>query len=198
MNYHRLLVASVLAALTTIVAPVFPQEAVESASPENIEPKPIVEKSPEEKPSKRAREEATEKAVRDLQDSMTAEQFKAAGLDKLSPEELKNLNASLQGSRRAAEKKAAEKATAEVTKKMAAESRAKMDEILSRVDGAFSGVTGHTIIKLEDGTTWKQANVDDHYRAQVTDRPPVKVWRGPFGYKMRVVGTGEFYVDPVR
>src|ERR1700730_15729879 len=193
MKYHRLLLALVVAALTSIVVPVFSQEAVESASPENIEPKPIVEN-----PSRRTTEKTSEKPVRDLQDSMTAEQFKAAGLDKLSPEELKRLNESLQGSRREGEKKAVEKATAEIKKKVATESRAKMDEILSRVDGDFAGITGHTVIKLEDGTKWKQVNVDEHYRARVTYRPPVKVWHGAFGYRMRIVGTGEFYVDPVR
>lgn len=198
MKHHRLLLASVVAALTSIVVPVFSQEAVESASPENIEPKPIVEKSSEEKPSRRTTEKSPEKPVRDLQDSMTAEQFKAAGLDKLSPEELKRLNESLQGARREGEKKAVEKATAEIKKKVATESRAKMDEILSRVDGDFAGITGHTVIKLEDGTRWKQVNVDEHYRARVTYRPPVKVWHGAFGYRMRIVGTGEFYVDPVR
>src|ERR1700730_3106842 len=200
MNYYRLLVASVVAALTTMVAPVFPQEAVESASPETIEPKPLVERAPEvaSARSKRSKPNAEEKPVRDLQDSMTAEQFKAAGLDKLSPEELQRLNASLQGSRREAEKKAVEKATAEIKNKASTETHAKMDEILSRVDGTFSGVTGHTVIKLEDGTTWKQANVEERYRARVTYHPPVKVWHGAFGYKMRVVGTGEFYVDPVR
>ena len=197
MNYHRFLVASVVAALTAVAVSVFPQEAVEGTPPESIEPKPLVEKNPEEKPSKRAKEETTEKSVRDLQDTMTAEQFKAAGLDKLSPEELKTLNSTLKGSRQEAEKKAVEKATAEITKK-AAESHAKMDEILSRVDGDFAGITGHTIIKLEDGTKWKQVNVDDRYRARVTYHPPVKVWHSAFGYRMRVVGTGEFYVDPVR
>jgi len=198
MKHHRLLLASVVAALTIMVTPAFSQEAVESASPENIEPKPIVEKPSEEKPSRRTTEKTSEKPVRDLQDSMTAEQFKAAGLDKLSPEELKRLNESLQGSRREGEKKAVEKATAEIKKKVATESRAKMDEILSRVDGDFAGITGHTVIKLEDGTKWKQVNVDEHYRARVTYRPPVKVWHGAFGYRMRIVGTGEFYVDPVR
>ena len=198
MKHHRLLLASVVASLTIMLGPVFSQEAVESASPESIEPKPIVEKSAEEKPSKRTTEKSPEKPVRDLQDSMTAEQFKAAGLDKLSPEELKRLNESLQGARREGEKKAVEKATAEIKKKVATESRAKMDEILSRVDGDFAGITGHTVIKLEDGTKWKQVNVDEHYRARVTYRPPVKVWHGAFGYRMRIVGTGEFYVDPVR
>jgi hypothetical protein len=201
MKYHRLLAISVVAALITVVAPVFSQEGVETASsPESIEPKPLVERSSDGAlaPRKGSKPNVQEKPARDLQDSMTAEQFKAAGLDKLSPEELKTLNASLKGSRQEAEKKAVEKATVEITKKAAAESHAKMDEILSRVDGDFGGITGHTIIKLEDGTKWKQVNVDDRYKARVTYHPPVKVWHSAFGYRMRVVGTGEFYVDPVR
>jgi hypothetical protein len=200
MNSARLLIPVLIAALTTVVVPVFSQEALETASPEGIEPKPLVERSSAEAPapSKRSKPNAEEKPARDLQDSMTAEQFKAAGLDKLSPEELKTLNASLRGSTKEAEKKAVEKATVEITKKAAAESHTKMDEILSRVDGEFAGVTGRSIIKLEDGTKWKQVNGDERYKARVTYHPPVKVWHSAFGYRMRVVGTGEFYVDPVR
>jgi len=123
---------------------------------------------------------------------MTAEEFKAAGLDKLSSEELKNLNAWLQGYREVAETKAAEKATAKAAK------MARLEQTLSRVDGTFTGLTGRTIIKLQDGTVWKQANIEDRYRAQVTDHPAVFVSRGPFGWKMRIEGTPEFYVNPVR
>ena len=74
----------------------------------------------------------------------------------------------------------------------------KMDLIVSRVDGSFQGLTGRTIIRLEDGTVWKQANADDRYRSQVTDHPAAAVIHGVFGYKMRIEGTQEFYVDPVR
>ena len=75
---------------------------------------------------------------------------------------------------------------------------ARLEQTLSRVDGTFTGLTGRTIIKLQDGTVWKQANIDDRYRAQVTDHPAVFVSRGPFGWKMRIEGTPEFYVNPVR
>ena len=134
---------------------------------------------------------------------MNAEEFKAAGLDKLSTEELKSLNAWLQGYRQKAETKAAETATAqaneEIQKKITPDIKAQMGGgILTRVDGEFKGLTGHTVIKLEDGSVWKQANADDRYRAQVTNSPPVKVTHTSFGYKMRIVGTGEFYVDQVR
>jgi hypothetical protein len=176
------------------------QEAVEQKAEQSAE-STSSEQTTEATP--KAKKETEAGSRRDIQDSMTAEEFKSAGLDKLSAEELKSLNGWLQGYRQNAETKAAEKATAkateEIQKKITPDIKAQMaGGILSRVDGEFKGLTGHTIIKLEDGSVWKQANADDRYRAQVTDRPPAKVTHTSFGYKMRVVGTGEFYVDPVR
>ena len=129
-----------------------------------------------------------------IQEMMTPEEFRAAGLNKLSPEELQKLDAWLQGYRQVTEQTAEKKATA----KAAAESHAKMDLLVSRVDGQFNGLTGRTVIRLEDGTVWKQANADDRYRPKVTDHPAAAVIHGVFGYKMRIEGTQEFYVDPVR
>ena len=201
MRYWLLL--TLLAAVTGLcLRPAIAQEAVEKSSAEiSAEP----EQSPAASTEKKTEEEPTKEksssrgaSSETLQDMMTAEEFKAAGLDKLSEEELKNLNAWLQGYRHTTATKAAEEATAEVTKKVAKESRAKLDNLVSRVDGTFNGLTGNTVIKLEDGTVWKQANAGDRFHAQITDHPPAAVMHGVFGYKMRVVGTGEFYVDPVR
>ena len=126
---------------------------------------------------------------------MSAEEFKAAGLNKLSADELQKLDAWLQGYRQVTEQTAEKKATT----KAAAESHAKLDLLVSRVDGTFNGLTGRTVIRLEDGTVWKQANADDRYRSRVTDHPAAAVIHGVFGYKMRLEGaTQEFYVDPVR
>src|SRR4029453_18622927 len=80
-----------------------------------------------------------------IQDMMSSAEFKAAGLNKLSPEELQKLNAWLQGYRDVTEKAATKKATAVA-------SRTKLDLLVSRVDGQFNGLTGRTIIRLEDGT----------------------------------------------
>jgi len=126
-----------------------------------------------------------------IQQMMSPAEFKAAGLGKLSSEELEKLNAWLQGYREVAEQKAEKKATARAE-------RTKLDLLVSRVDGQFNGLTGRTVIRLEDGTVWKQANADDRFRPRVTDRPAAAVIHGIFGYKMTVEGTGEFYVDPVR
>jgi hypothetical protein len=142
------------------------------------------------KPACAAREEMSGS----IQQMMTPEEFKAAGLSKLSPDELQKLDAWLQGYRQVTEQTAEKKATA----KASAESHAKMDLLVSRVDGTFNGLTGRTVIRLEDGTVWKQANADDRYRPKVTDHPAAAVIHGVFGYKMQIEGTQEFYVDPIR
>jgi hypothetical protein len=129
-----------------------------------------------------------------IKEVMSPEEFKAAGLNKLSAEELQKLDAWLQGYRQVTEQAAEKKATA----KASAESHAKMDLLVSRVDGTFNGLMGRTVIRLEDGTVWKQANADDRYRAKVTDHPAAAVIHGVFGYKMRIEGTQDFYVDPIR
>lgn len=126
-----------------------------------------------------------------IQEMMSPEEFKAAGLNKLSPDELQKLDAWLQGYRQVTEKAAEKKATARAE-------RTKMDVLVSRVDGTFNGLTGRTIIRLEDGTAWKQANADDRYRPKNTDHPAAVVIHGVFGYKMQLEGTQAFYVDPVR
>lgn len=134
---------------------------------------------------------AREEMSGSIQQMMTPAEFKAAGLNKLSSEELQKLDAWLQGYRDVTEKAAAKKATAVA-------SRTKLDLLVSRVDGSFDGLTGRTVIRLEDGTVWKQANADDRFRPKVTDHPAAVVIHGVFGYKMQLEGTGEFYVDPVR
>jgi hypothetical protein len=183
------------------------QEAVESR-------KPLEESSPEPTPKSSKKEE---KPARSLEETMRPEEFKAAGLDKLSEDELQHLDAYLQGYRESAKKKAAEQANAnaqeeikkanakaeeaqkatEVAKKEAASSRTKLDALVSRVDGTIDGVKGHAVIRLEDGTVWKQTNPDDRYPATVKDRPTAVVMHTTFGYKMRIEGMPEFYVDPV-
>src|SRR6187551_830870 len=74
-----------------------------------------------------------------IKEMMSADEFKAAGLNKLSADELQKLDAWLQGFRQVTEQTAEKKATARA-------SRTKMDLIVSRVDGQFHGLTGRTII----------------------------------------------------
>src|ERR1051326_4046702 len=130
-----------------------------------------------------------------IQNMMSPEEFKAAGLDKLSSEELEKLNAWLQGYR-----EATEKVTEKKTEKRVASQQSFFhhEPIVSRVDGSFAGLKGHTLIQLEDGTLWKQANLDDKAGPSPIDHPGAAVvWTG-LGYKMRIQGVAEFYVNPVK
>ena len=62
-----------------------------------------------------------------LQDKMTPAEFKAAGLDKLTPAELASLNAWLQGKVSEESRKAATKAAAEARKEVAQSTRGFFD-----------------------------------------------------------------------
>jgi len=172
-------------------------------------PAPAEESSPEATPEKKAKKETTpEKPAKSLEETMRPEEFKAAGLDKLNEDEMQHLDAYLQGYRESTKKKAAEQAQAQATeeikkaKQEAAEeaktsARTKLDSLVSRVDGTIDGVKGRAVIRLEDGTVWKQVNQDERYRATITDHPAAVVLHTTFGYKMRIEGMPEFYVDPV-
>src|SRR5436305_6700192 len=105
-------------------------------------------------PATRAQDEES------IKHAMSPEEFHEAGHDKLSDEELRNLDRWLAGDREKTAKKAA-----------ARTSRTKMDLVVSRVSGSFPGLTGKTIIQLEDGTVWRQANKYDHYGASPIDHP---------------------------
>ena len=126
----------------------------------------------------------------DIQQQMSPEQFRAAGLQKLTPEELTKLNRWLQGYRDQAVQKAEKKAAVR-------EQRAKLQLIVSRVDGVWNGIAPGVVIQLEDGSKWKLSNKDEHYGGHA-DHPAVAVYKaGFFGWKMRVSRIAEFYVTQV-
>src|SRR4029077_12207969 len=78
-----------------------------------------------------------EEASGGIQEMMSPEEFKAAGLNKLTPDELQNLDAWLQGYRQVTEQKAEKVASARAAKI----EKTKMDLLVSRVDGTFYGLT---------------------------------------------------------
>src|SRR5438552_3377749 len=205
MVFNRLGFAAVVLISLLLIGRLWSQEAVDLEK----SAKPAEETTPEPSttPEKSAKKEASEKPTRGVEETMRPEEFKAAGLDKLSEDELQHLDAWLKGYRQTTQKKATEqaqakateeikKATEKVTEEANRTARTKLDTLVSRVDGSFDGLKGRTIIRLEDGTVWKQANVDDHFRAPATEHPTAVVLHTTFGYKMRVDGTQEFYVVP--
>jgi outer membrane biosynthesis protein TonB len=210
MSLHRIYITVV--ALSSFAAlSGFAQEALDVERPnqpnQEASPGATPGESPAKAPKKSAEKPADQqKPAKSLEETMRPAEFKSAGLDKLSEDELQHLDAWLQGYRHSTEKKANEQAQAKaneqvkkVTEQAAvrAATTQKMDSLVSRVDGNFAGLKGRTVIKLEDGTVWKQANADEIYRPTVTDHPAAVVLHTTFGYKMRIEGMPEFYVDPV-
>src|SRR5207245_2926156 len=173
MVFNRLGFAAVVLISFLLIGRLWSQEAVDLER----SAKPAEETTPEPSttPEKSAKKEASEKPTRGVEETMRPEEFKAAGLDKLNEDELQHLDAYLQGYRESAKKKAAEQAQAtaheeikkanekaEKAEKATAEAkvnaRTKLDSLVSRVDGNIDGVKGHAVIRLEDGTVWKQVN----------------------------------------
>lgn len=88
-----------------------------------------------------------------LQQRMTPEEFKAAGLDKLSPDELKNLDAWLGG-----HGKVVTKVVDESGKPVFYPSSEKAGPVKAHVQGEFAGFNGHSEFTLDNGQVWKQAD----------------------------------------
>lgn len=176
----------------------FAQEAVGEKPTPATQASPAAEETPTPTPKASGK-----KPTKGIQE-MTDEEKAAAGLDKLSPAELEYLDEWMRNNRRLAEKKAADKAAAETKTdaiqqgEQTAKRMVKQEAIVSRVDGTMIPLSGRTIIRLEDGTKWKQANKEDRFRPRVIDRPAAAVIHTQFGFKMRVEGMPDFYVDPVR
>ena len=110
-----------------------------------------------------------------IEQQMTAEQFKAAGLDKLSAAELANLNAWLNHTIVAESTKAAEFAT----QKVKTENRGFFDfgseePIDGRLVGEFRGFSKGRTYTLENGQVWQQID-DTHMSVRPMTNPDVRI-----------------------
>lgn len=114
---------------------------------------------------------------------MSADEYRAAGLDKLNDAERAALEAWLV--RYTARDAEVIKGTSERVKKAARE------RVETRLPGVFTGWRGHTVFRLENGDVWRQSgNERYHPRTRMTD-PQVVIHRGLLGgYQMELVATG--------
>jgi hypothetical protein len=112
----------------------------------------------------------------DVRALMTPEEFKAAGLDKLSPEELEALNRWVV---RYTAKDAPEVRRNDVVVQ-AEIVKIDADAIKTRIAGEFRGWEGETVFRLENGQVWKQ-RLPGHwsYRA---DSPEVELRKNMMGF----------------
>jgi hypothetical protein len=136
-----------------------------------------------------------------LEERMSAKDFRAAGLDKLSDAELAALNAWIERNVRLADPAiAAAVAQGQVpasgavagAEPSAADSQvgfenARRDEVVSSIAGSFKGWFGKTKFELANGQVWQQVE-EDRYPMNV-ENPTVTIKPGAFGsWRLQVEG----------
>jgi hypothetical protein len=124
-----------------------------------------------------------------LEEQMTGKEFMAAGLGKLTPEELAALNewirrhsvATLDAPTSAAATASAGVAATEPVDRRGLPSDDGDDEepIVARLEGEFTGWDGQTVFKLDNGMIWVQADRDKHY-VKAMSNPQVTISPGMF------------------
>jgi hypothetical protein len=119
-----------------------------------------------------------------LEEQMTGKEFSAAGLDKLTPQELAALNQWIRSRSLAtlATPVAAPAATQPEGDRRGFEDEGKDEDrtpITSRIIGKFSGWDGQTVFKLENGMIWEQTDKDKFFIREV-ENPVAVIERGLF------------------
>lgn len=132
-----------------------------------------------------------------LEERMTAKEFRDAGLDQLSPEQLTALNAWIERNVRLADPAvAAAVAQGQAAPAVATPAPADMtgfenrerNEVVSRIVGPFKGWFGKTEFQLENGQVWQQVE-DDRFPFNA-DSPGVTISPGAFGsWRLKVDGS---------
>lgn len=141
----------------------------------------------------------------DVRDVMSASQFHQTGLDKLSPEELAAFNAWLAsyGKAAAVPQAAAVPAPAPAApvsappaatpgnfgkEMLSSEALGEPERIETRILGTFTGWTGETVFKLENGQVWKQS-ASGTFETRL-ENPAVVIKKLGFGYLLSLPGHG--------
>ena len=118
-----------------------------------------------------------------IEQQMTPEQFKASGLDKLSSQELANLNAWLNNTLEVETTKAAKLATDKVeTENRGFLSFGKSDPIVGKIVGEFRGFAIGRSWTLDNGQVWEQVDSASLAGARKTD-PQVRITPSVIGNK---------------
>jgi hypothetical protein len=129
-----------------------------------------------------------------VEKAMSAKEYEAAGLQKLTSDERARLDGFIRGFVSSSNQVAAEKAVDRAVK----ERKVTPPEIIqSRIVGPFTGYKGDTTFTLENGERWRQAQPESGYFPKI-DSPPVLIIKGTIGYRMYIAGGGDIRVQRVR
>jgi hypothetical protein len=115
-----------------------------------------------------------------LEERMSAKEFKAAGLDKLTPEELAQLNAWL--SQEVGEVAGSAAPAVPVDRRGLESSGGDYSDIETRIDGRFTGWDGREgRFVLTNGQVWQSIDPGSRLRGVDLDSPRVTIEAGSFG-----------------
>ena len=134
-------------------------------------------------------------------DDMSRDEFRRAGLERLSAEELAYLKAYLSGSVRESVTSATQQNSDRVEPQTGSEAafgeeqlKRKVEKdvpeaITARINGEFRGWDGNTVFRLDNGQVWKQ-RVGGKYRSRKRQDPEIVIERGRFGYYLKLIESG--------
>ena len=120
-----------------------------------------------------------------LEERMSQKDFQAAGLNKLTPAELKTLDEWLRAHYKTT---VTTRYVSPAGKPVFYPQDNERKTVESRINGKFYGWRGHTVFTLENGQTWKQAE-SGLFQAGPFDHPEVKI-------KPMILGSWLMYVEP--
>lgn len=124
-----------------------------------------------------------------VKQALTPQQYSAAGIGKLSPDEQAKLDEYLKNYFSGATQRVAERAATQAVDRAVKEKKAVAPSIIeSRIVGTFTGWTNRTVFVLENGERWKPLDNNTHASFPPTDNPQVYIVRDTFGYKMAILG----------
>jgi hypothetical protein len=132
-----------------------------------------------------AQDNTAQNTTAPLQQRMSSDEFKAAGLDKLSPQELDNLNAWLNG--HSIVKTVVKKETVDSSGKPVFVDPTKRTRFSAHLVGHFDGWSEGAQLTLDNGQVWKEVG-SDAPSCMSADNPVVKL-------KPSLLGTWLMYVD---
>jgi hypothetical protein len=114
-----------------------------------------------------------------LEERMSAAEFRNAGLDKLSPEELAELNAWL--AKNGASRSTAAAPSEDRRGLREAPSPATRGPVISRLVGESTGWTYGTVFRLENGQVWRSVDRDSRLTGVRLTNPSVEIRQGLMG-----------------
>lgn len=146
----------------------------------------------------RAQEAVAKSTFPGIKKAMPAEDYEAAGLEKLSDEEREKLDEFIRGYVSSTTEKVTGKAVSEAVDEAVKRKEATPPQVIqSRIVGPFTGYDGRTRFTLENGEVWVQAQRDTGAFKKV-ESPPVLILKDNIGYRMYIAGGSDIRVQRVK